>query len=114
MFRKTPWKVLGALAGLFTLLNSVKPLQVDDAAYYYYAAQIAEHPSDPYGFFIHWYQKPERADHILAPPVLPYWWAIAIRLFGERPFLWKLWLLPFSLLFVGALYVLFRRFARGL
>src|SRR5262249_10974883 len=38
----------------------------------------------------------------------------AIRCFGEQPVLWKLWLLPFSLIFVLSLYALFRRFARGL
>jgi hypothetical protein len=97
-----------------TGLNSLKPLQIDDAAYHYYAAQIAEHPLDPYGFSILWYHQPEEANHVLAPPVLPYWWALAIHLFGEQPVLWKLWLLPFPLLFVSALFALFRRFARGL
>jgi hypothetical protein len=102
------------LAVLFTLLNSLKPVHIDDAAYYYYAAHIAEHPLDPYGFEIHWYQHPLTANHVLAPPVLPYWWAAAIRLFGDRPFLWKLWLFPISLLFVLSLDALFRRFAAGL
>jgi hypothetical protein len=105
---------LVALSLLFTALNSVKPLQVDDAAYYYYAAQIARHPLDPYGFEIFWYQHPEPANEVLAPPVLPYWWAAAIRLFGDHPVAWKLWLLPFSLLFVFSLDALFWRFARGL
>jgi hypothetical protein len=109
-----PWKRLALLAALFTVLNAVKPLQVDDAAYCYYAAHIAEHPLDPYGFEIHWYQWPSPANEVLAPPVLPYWWAAAIRLFGDRPFLWKLWLFPFNLLFVLSLHALFRRFARGL
>jgi hypothetical protein len=102
------------LAVVYTVLNGVKPLQVDDAAYYYYARQIAEHPLDPYGFEIFWYERPLPAADVLAPPLLPYWWAVAIRLFGERPLLWKLWLLPFSLLFVWSLAALFRRFARGL
>jgi hypothetical protein len=102
------------LAVLFTLLNSLKPLHVDDAAYYYYAAQIAQHPLDPYGFEIHWYQHPLPANHVLAPPVLPYWWAAALRLFGDQPFLWKLWLFPISLLFVFSLHALFRRFAPDL
>ena len=102
------------LALIFTLLNAFKPLQVDDAAYYYYAAHIAEHPLDPYGFEIFWYQEPEPANHVLAPPVLPYWWAGAIRLFGDRPFMWKTWLLPFSLIFVWALARLFRRFTPGM
>ncbi len=112
--RLTRLTVLVLLTGLFTGLNSLKPLQVDDAAYYYYAAHIAEHPLDPYGFTVFWYQHPEPANFVLAPPVLPYWWAAGIRLFGPHPVLWKLWLMPVSGLFVGSLYALFRRFARGL
>ena len=102
------------LALLFTLLNAPKPLHVDDAAYYAYARHIAGHPLDPYGFQIFWYEEPEPANRVLAPPVLPYWWAAAIGLFGERPFLWKLWLFPFCWVFVRALEALFRRFTPGL
>ncbi len=102
------------LASVFTLLNSLKPLHIDDTAYYYYASQAAREPLRPYGFQVFWYQEWEPANDVLAPPVLPYWWSLAIRLFGERPFLWKLWLFPFALLFVVSLHALFRRFARGL
>ena len=102
---------LSLLAMLFVGLNAFKPLQVDDAAYYYYAAHIANHPLDPYGFEVFWYQAPEPAQDVLAPPVLPYWWAAAIRLFGHNAPLWKLWLLPFSACFVFSLDALFRTFA---
>jgi hypothetical protein len=105
---------LAALALLFTLLNAVKPLQVDDGAYYYYALQMSRDPLRPYGFDMFWYSRPEPANDILAPPVLPYWWSLAIVLFGDNVFLWKLWLLPFSWLFVWSLAALFRRFARPL
>lgn len=102
---------LVALAAGVTLLNAVKPLAVDDPAYYEYAAHIARHPLDPYGFQFFAF-KP--AMQTLAPPVLPYWWAGAIALFGDRPFWWKAALLPFVLVFVFALHALARRFARGL
>jgi hypothetical protein len=102
---------LVALAAGGTLLNAVKPLAVDDPAYYEYAAHIARHPLDPYGFQFFAF-KP--AMQTLAPPVLPYWWAGAIALFGDRPFWWKVALLPFGLVFVFALHSLARRFARGL
>src|SRR5207249_2894070 len=69
---------------------------------------------DPYGFSVFWYDRPYPANEVLAPPVLLYWWAAAVRLFGESPILWKLWFFPFSLLLVIALRSLFRRFARGL
>ena len=107
-------KSLLLLACLYTLLDCAKPLVIDDTAYSYYAHQAAEHPLDPYGFAVFWWQRPSTANDVLAPPVLPYWWSAAVRLLGESPVLWKLWLLPVSLLFVWALYALFRRFARGL
>jgi hypothetical protein len=102
------------LALLYTALNCVKPLIIDDAAYWYDAEQISRKPLDPYGFAILWYNAPQNANSLLAPAVLPYFIAPAVRLFGDHPMLVKLWLLPMALLFVWALYDLFRRFARGL
>jgi hypothetical protein len=100
-----------ALASGLTLLNAVKPLHVDDATFYFNAAQIAAHPLDPYGYRMMRFDEPVPALTALAPPVLPGWWAAAIRLFGPRPWLWKLWLFPFALLFVGSSAALLRRFA---
>jgi len=111
--RPTQFASLILLATLFTLLNALKPLHIDDTAYYYYAKHIAQRPLDPYGFTVHWYDFPQSAQRVLAPPVLPYWWAAGICLFGEQPFLWKMWLLPFSLLLVFSLHRILRRFARG-
>jgi hypothetical protein len=102
-----------SLSLVFTLLNAFKPLHIDDTAYHYYAAQIAKNPFDPYGFHIFWYEQPEPAIEVLSPPVLPYWWSVAIRVFGDRPFLWKLWLFPFNLVFVYSLNSLLLRFAPG-
>ncbi len=50
---------------------------------------------------------------MLAPPVLPYTWAAARVLFGERPWAWKCALLPWCLLLAWAVYALLRRFAPG-
>jgi len=100
------------LSSLLCLANVAKPLVVDDAAYHAYAAHISEHPLDPYGFTIFWYQQPQPAFEVLAPPVFPYWWALGIRLFGDSPVLWKLWLWPWCALFSGAVVDLCRRFAR--
>jgi hypothetical protein len=102
------------LALLSTGLNAVKPLIIDDAAYWYYAEQISRKPLDPYGFSILWYDVPNTANEILAPAVLPYYLAPAVRLFDDHPGLVKLWLFPIALLFVWALHDLFRRFASGL
>ena len=104
--------VLAAL--LLTLLNAFKPLTIDDAVYYEYATHIAQNPLDPYGFEIFWGERPQPAFEVLAAPLLPYWWAGALRLFGDRPVLWKLSLFPFALLLAASLYHLLARFARGL
>jgi hypothetical protein len=102
------------LAVVLTLLNAVKPLHMDDSAYFHYATQIARSPLDPYGFTSNWFDPPRPAMHVLAPPVLPAWWAAAINLFGPRPLLWKLWLFPFCWMFTWSLADLMRRFGRGL
>ena len=83
----------------YTLINAFKPLTIDDTHYHSVAAQVAQHPLDPYGYAAFWWANPEVANEVLAPPLLPYYWAPAIRLFGERPFLWKLWLFPIAVLF---------------
>jgi hypothetical protein len=106
-------KSLLALALVFTLLNSFKPLCIDDTLYYYNARQVAAHPLEPYGYSLFWNDVPSPAIEVLAPPLFSYYWSIAIRLFGENPLLWKLWLLPLSLLLVFSLAALFRRFATG-
>lgn len=81
-------------ATILCLLNIAKPLVVDDTAYHAYAVQIARNLADPYGFTIDWYERPKSAFEVLAPPVLPYWWAMGIRLFGDDPWLAKAWLWP--------------------
>ncbi len=100
-----------ALALILTSLNAFKPLHIDDSTYYQIAAHIAEHPADPYGFAMMEWNGPVPANHVLAPPVIPYWWAAGIRLFGMHPWAWKLWLFPFCFLFVMALDALLCRFA---
>lgn len=99
------------LALLWTLANALKPLTVDAAAYFYYARHIAAAPADPYGFSIFWYQAPQPAIEILAPPVFLYWWAAAIRLFGPHEIAWKLAMLPWAGLFTVSFARLAERFA---
>lgn len=101
------------LAAVVTLLNSAKPVLIDDTAYLAYARHIAHHPLDPYGFDIFWYSEPESAMTVLAPPVLLYWLGLGIRLFGEHVFILKLWLFPFLWLLTWSVSGLLRRFAKG-
>lgn len=108
---------LAGLAVLATALAALKPIHIDEASNYYFAAHIASQPLDPYGFEAFWYQWPQPANEVLTPPVLVYWWALAIRWLGPLgglPVVWKLWLLPFTMVFVFSLHALCRRFAAGL
>lgn len=108
---RAAWPHVIAISTILCLLNAAKPLVVDDTAYHAFAAQIAGEPLDPYGFSIFWYQRPEPAHGVLAPPVFCYWWALGIRLFGDQPLLWKLWLWPWLVLFVSSVLALCRRVA---
>jgi hypothetical protein len=102
--------LLSLLACVLTLANALKPLHIDDTAYVTYAAHIAQDPLRPYDFVIYWDYQFHPANRLLAPPVVPYWLAGAMCLFGDEPTLWKLSLLPFHFLLAIALYRLFRRF----
>lgn len=101
-------------AVVLTALNALKPLHVDDTAFFYVARQMAHDPLRPYGFEAFWGDAPVSGNAVLAPAGLPAWWAIGMRALGDEPFLWKLWLLPLALLLACALHDLLRRFARGL
>ena len=107
-----PLTILAAAVAL-TGLNAVKPAVVDDTAYLFFARHLAEKPLDPYGWQLFWYEAPQSAMQILLPPVLPYWLAVGIRLFGEHLFLLKLWLFPFAWLLCGAVAALLARFGSG-
>ena len=102
-----------ALALLVTATNALKPVTVDDTAYIAFARHIANNPADPYGFTIFWWAKPEPAMNVLCPPVLPYWLAGGVNIFGDTPALLKLWLFPVLWLLAWALHSLLTRFARG-
>jgi hypothetical protein len=111
--RFTPPRLAWLLAAAITLLNALKPAVVDDTAYLLFARHLAQHPLDPYGFEMFWSSAPVPAMEILMPPVLPYWLALGIALFGEHLFLLKLWLFPFALLLCRATASLGARFAAG-
>jgi hypothetical protein len=106
--------VLVAIGSVYALLNATKPLHIDDPFTFWVAKQILASPFDPFGFDIFWYQWPQPTHEDLLAPVVGYWGALGLALTGERPFLWKLSLLPIAVLFAWSLHDLARRFARGL
>jgi hypothetical protein len=105
------WLLPTVLTLFWTACNAAKPLHIDDATYYRFARQAFLHPTDPYGFSILYFNRPLPANHVLAPPVVPYWWAAGMRLLGDEPWLWKIWFLPFAALFLFSLWDLLQAFA---
>ena len=101
------WHVL-VIALVMTSLNSVKPLTIDDAFFYDYAVAAMRHPTDPFREEPFWDGSVKL---IPPPPVLPYWWAAGMALFGDHECLWKLWQLPILLVLLSALQSLAKRFA---
>lgn len=105
------WVEPAIAAFLLTILNALKPLHVDDVIWWYFAKHLVEQPLAPFDFTIYWSQIATPAMDVMAPPVLPYWWAGAIRALGEEPWLWKLSLLPINLLLAFSIRSLAMRFA---
>ncbi|MGL6074309.1 MAG: hypothetical protein ACRC8S_09120 [Fimbriiglobus sp.] len=101
------------LALVVVLLNAIKAPVVDDTAYLFHARHLSQNPTHPYSFELFWYSAPEPAMGVLLPPVLPYWLALGISLFGENLFLLKLTLLPFLWLFTRSIHSLLKTIAPG-
>jgi hypothetical protein len=60
-----------------------KPFYIDDPLFLWSAQHIQNHPTDPYGFDVHWYVAPMRmADVTKNPPLACYVLALAAWLFG--------------------------------
>lgn len=97
------------LALVLTLANVVKPVCVDDFAYIQYARQSAADPLRPYGFEILWWADFQPAMEVLAPPVVPAYLGLGIRLGLTEPWQWKPSLLPVLWLLTASALSLARR-----
>ena len=108
--RKTLLHV-GGVALVLSILNVIKPPIIDDGIYLEYANQIVRQPTDPYGFHIVWYNWSVPAIEVLCPPVLPYWLAIWMAIFGSGWVGLKIWMAPWCLLWAWGMMALLRRWA---
>lgn len=87
-------------------------VSIDAPVFLAVAKQILAHPADPYGFEMIWDPtSPHVAVFNRNPPLLSYYLALWIGLFGEREVLLHAALLPFPLIAVLAFYGIARRLA---
>jgi len=99
-------------AVVLTVLNAIKPIHMDDNVYIAYGKEFIDHPLKPYDFN---FGSPNfiSANQLLVPPVLPYYLGVGIKILGNNPILFKIWLFPFALTLSVSLCFLYRRFALG-
>src|SRR5690606_17032529 len=96
-----------------TGLNGLKPVHIDDTAYLRFAEHIAADPAHPYAFDLFWYDAPQPAMEVLAPPVYLYWLAIGVWAAPDQPVIWHLMVFPWLLLLAGSLNWLSQRWRGG-
>lgn len=106
---RASWLV--GLALILTAAAALKPILWDDEVYFQFARHIVQHPLDPYGARIWVYGRTLDGLFVLAPPVLLYWWAGAMAVFGRELSLTALALFPFVAAYAFAFDSLARRFA---
>ncbi len=111
--RREAW-VLAALAALPLLPFLGKAVSVDAPVFVAVARQILVDPADPFGFDMIW--DPTAADAAVFnrnPPLLSYYLALWIGLFGESDTVLHAAMLPFPPLAALAFLGIARRLARG-
>jgi len=83
--RRLPLAVVVASTLLVLLPFLNKAYHIDDLLFVATARQILQHPMDFFGFSINWYGKAEPIAGVnLNPPLVSYYLALFIRLFGEK------------------------------
>jgi 4-amino-4-deoxy-L-arabinose transferase-like glycosyltransferase len=95
--REAVWVAALSVAPLLPFLD--KALSVDAPVFVAVARRILEAPADPFGFEMYWdVTSLAVAEFNRNPPLLSYWLAPWIGLFGERDWVLNLAVLPFPLL----------------
>jgi hypothetical protein len=106
----SPTAVILTISLVWTVLNAMKAVHIDDEYFMFVGRHVAQHPTDPFGFQSFWYEWPEPGFWVVMPMVLPYWLALPTTLFWNNPFIIKLWMLPFAFAFAWSVHALLRRF----
>jgi 4-amino-4-deoxy-L-arabinose transferase-like glycosyltransferase len=73
--------ILAVFAALAPFLN--KAFHIDDALFLWMAHQVAQHPTDPYGFSVNWYQSAKPMFSVMQnPPLNAYYMALVASFLG--------------------------------
>jgi hypothetical protein len=100
-----------AVGAALGLVNTLRPLHIDDTVYVEIARQIVREPFNPYGSKLNWIHVPESTFGFSTnPPLFSYYLALIIALFGESELMLHLGMIPWCLLAAWSLSALGRRY----
>ena len=92
-----------------------KPFHIDDPFYLKMAQQIIQDPARPYSFAINWsgHLRDAWTDmEATFPPLIPYYMALIIKLFGLKEWVLHLFFLPFALAAAIGMYFVSKKFVK--
>ena len=98
----------------FVLILSVpfinKAFHIDDTAYIYIARQVTKDPLHPYSFNFDWSGKTGLATHISNPPLISYYIAVIMLLFGRAEWVIHLSFLIFPIIAGISMFYIAKKF----
>ena len=109
------WKKLAVIVLFITLVNLFfinKAIHIDDIAFIKLARHINEDLFDPYSFHIDYGTRSGIATIITDPPLVPYYYSIFIKYFGESETILHAAFLFFTLMAAISMYYVAKRFTK--
>lgn len=89
-------------------------IHIDDVHFIYTAKQIIKDPLHPYSFMLNWRGVNEHVFSVVTnPPLITYYLALIISLFGSAEVVLHAFFIPFSLLAAFSMYFLAKRFTKN-
>src|SRR3989338_2093466 len=87
-----------------------KAFHIDDTAYIYVARQIIKDPFHPYSFNLEWSSETGLATHITNPPLISYYIAIIMLLFGSSELILHSFFIIFPLIAGISMFYIAKKF----
>jgi len=104
--------ILNILIILVIIPFITKPVHNDDTAWLYMARHIQQDPLHPYSFTIEWGSSLESGTELQDTPLIPYYIALLLSIFGENLIILQLFFIIFPLIAANSFYFIAQRFIK--
>src|SRR3989338_8273822 len=99
---------------LFLTLPFVnKAVHIDDIVFLYIGEHAAKDPWHPYSFYMEWGSQSGLATHITDPPLVSYYMAIIMKIFGQNETILHLFFVIFPLSAALSMYFISKKFTKN-